>query len=57
MSKTKQQIATCFTITIFSGTKVIVQIQCGNNDEINAVLAHYSDPMFTYKLSQFDYIV
>lgn len=54
--QTKQQIATAFKVTIFSGTQVIAQIMCGNNDEINAVLAHYSDPQFTHKLSQFDYV-
>jgi hypothetical protein len=57
MSQVKQNLATATKVTIFSGTQVIVQIMCGNSDEINAVLQAYSDPQFTYKLSTFNYVV
>jgi hypothetical protein len=57
MSKVKQQLQQLNKLTIFSGNTIVVQVHCQNVAEINAVLAQYPEPEFTYKIVSFTVVV
>jgi hypothetical protein len=57
MSKVKQQLQQLNKLTIFSGNTIVVQVHCQNVAEINAVLAQYPEPEFTYKIVSFTAVV
>lgn len=57
MSKVKQQLQTIRKLTVYSGNTIIVQFMCKNVNEINAILARYPEPEFTYKIVSFDAVL
>jgi len=57
MSKVKQHLATAVKLSIFSDNLIIAQFMCKDVNEINAILAEYPEPEFTYKFVMFDFVV